>query len=84
MRAVYRQDSLVFKRLKKQISDPVRHDFKTDRDYWFAYSNQVSVISSLFYDNFLKVNNQPQGLETYNQMVRLIMAMYKKNGRLAL
>jgi len=36
-------------------------------------------LSSLFYDDFLKVNNQPQGLNTYNQMVRLVMGWYKKN-----
>jgi len=84
MHAVRRQDSLVYKQLKKRISKPVMSDFKADRAYWLSYANQIGAISSIFYDNFLKANNQPQGLETYNQMIRLVVAMYKKNGHVSL
>jgi hypothetical protein len=42
-----------------------------------AYETQLSWISSIFYDNFLKANNQPRGLATYNRMVLLVMAWEK-------
>jgi hypothetical protein len=79
MFALRQQDSLARKELRKNISQPVLDDFKTERAYWLSYESKLGVLSSLFYDDFLKANNQPQGLNTYNQMVRLVMGWYKKN-----
>ncbi|RYZ93111.1 MAG: DUF3810 family protein, partial [Sphingobacteriaceae bacterium] len=45
--------------------------------YWQYYEGRLEVISSIFYDKFLKANNQPQGLLTYNQMITLVMAWYR-------
>ena len=83
MRNVYRRDSVAFKHLKLRISPAVKHDLKTERDYWMGYQNQISDVSALFYDNFLKLNNQPQGLRTYNRMIILTMAWYRKEGVLS-
>jgi hypothetical protein len=80
MFALRHQDSSARKELRKNISPPVLNDFKTEREYWISYQGRLGVLSSLFYDDFLKANNQPQGLNTYNQMVRLVMGWYKKNG----
>jgi hypothetical protein len=80
MFALRQQDSLARKELRKNISPPVLTDFKTERLYWLSYESKLGVLSSLFYDDFLKANNQPQGLNTYNQMVTLVMGWYKKNG----
>ncbi|RFZ83352.1 DUF3810 domain-containing protein [Mucilaginibacter terrenus] len=71
-------DSTVHKQLKTRVSAAVKADFKAEREYWLAYQNKAEVITGLFYDRFLKVNNQPQGLDTYNQMVTLVMALYRK------
>jgi hypothetical protein len=71
-------DTVMFKQLKTRISPPVLQDFKTERLYWLAYQNKLNTITSVFYDRFLKANNQPEGLDTYNKMVLLIMAMYKR------
>jgi hypothetical protein len=78
MFSLYMADSLVSKPLKKRISPQVKADFKQERQYWQAYQNKANVITGIFYDNFLKANNQPQGLDTYNRMVTLVMAMYRK------
>ncbi|MDT3402429.1 DUF3810 domain-containing protein [Mucilaginibacter terrae] len=77
-RNVYHRDSISFKQLKLRLSPAVKQDLKTDQAYWMRYQNQLSYVSSLFYDNFLKANNQPQGLRTYNRMIILTMAYYKK------
>jgi hypothetical protein len=79
MFALRRQDSTARKELRTHISQPVWDDFKTERTYWLSYESKLGVLSSLFYDDFLKANNQPQGLNTYNQMVKLVMGWYKKN-----
>jgi hypothetical protein len=78
MHSMRYKDSLVFKQLKLKISPNVRADVKTERDYWLSYQNKINTISSVFYDNFLKANNQPEGLNTYNRMVTLVMAYYRK------
>jgi hypothetical protein len=73
------QDSIARKELRKCISPLVLADFKTEREYWLAYEGKVERISSMFYDNFLKANNQPYGLRTYNRMVLLVLAYRKKH-----
>ncbi|WP_374949410.1 DUF3810 domain-containing protein [Mucilaginibacter sp.] len=82
MHTMRQLDTVNHKQLKLLISPEVKKDFKAERLYWLSYQNQINVISSIFYDNFLKANNQPEGLDTYNRMVSLVMAMYRKNGAL--
>jgi hypothetical protein len=78
MYSIYFRDSLVNKKLKPLISVAVHNDYKAERLYWRSYQSKINAISSIFYDKFLKANNQPQGLATYNRMVLLIMAMYRE------
>jgi len=79
MFALKMQDSLSRKELRKRISPQVLADFKQEREYWLAYEGKIEKLSSVFYDNFLKANNQPQGLKTYNRMVLLVLAYRKKH-----
>ncbi|MDB5088070.1 MAG: hypothetical protein JWR09_2064 [Mucilaginibacter sp.] len=78
MHALYYRDSLANKQLKPRVSGAVHQDFVTERVYWLSYQNKAEILTSIFYDRFLKVNNQPQGLGTYNRMVLLVMALYKE------
>ncbi|RYY35736.1 MAG: DUF3810 domain-containing protein [Sphingobacteriaceae bacterium] len=71
-------DTIAFKQYKKRLSGRVRADLKAEREYWQYYEGRLEVISGIFYDKFLKANNQPQGLATYNQMVTLVMAWYNR------
>ena len=75
---LYFRDSLANKKLKPLISLAVHNDYKVERAYWRGYQTRLNAISGVFYDHFLKANNQPQGLKTYNNMVLLVMAMYRK------
>jgi hypothetical protein len=78
-----RQDSTLFKDFKSRLLPAVLADMKAESRYWKHYQNQLGELSSLFYDNFLKVNNQPEGLQTYNRMVNLTMAYYRQKGNLS-
>jgi Protein of unknown function (DUF3810) len=77
MHALFYRDSLSNKALKPRVSAAVHHDFVVERAYWRSYQSKIETVSSIFYDKFLKANNQPQGLETYNRMVLLVMALYR-------
>jgi hypothetical protein len=81
MSAVFRTDSVVFKELKTKISPQVRSDFRTDRRYWKGFEGRAGILSSILYDRYLKSNNQPQGLKTYNQMIKLVTAWYLKKAK---
>ncbi len=77
---VWKTDSMAFKLMRNRISKPVLNDFKTERDYWTRYQGNTAKLSSIFYDNYLKANKQPEGLKTYNRMIKLSIAYYRKKG----
>jgi len=78
MRDLMLRDSVLHKQLKARVSPAVHHDFKVERDFWIGHESAIDAVSSVFYDNFLKANNQPQGMLTYNRMIRLVMSWYYK------
>jgi hypothetical protein len=78
MYALRRRDSTASNELKTYISKDVRMDLRAQRAYWMKYRGKLGIISGMFYDDYLKANNQPQGMRTYNQMVLLLMAWYTK------
>jgi hypothetical protein len=78
MHALRYRDTTANNELKPRISTAVRNDFKAERIYWLHYQGEADILSSLFYDRFLKANNQPHGLGTYNRMVLLVMAHYRR------
>ncbi len=77
MHALYLKDSLINKALKPRLNKKVHEDFIAERNYWRYYQGKLNKISGIFYDGFLKANKQPQGIDTYNKMVVLVMAMHK-------
>jgi len=80
MNEVWRTDSTSFKQMKEKISPAVINDLETEREYWTKYQGGAARLSSIFYDNYLKANKQPGGLKTYNRMIKLSMAYYRKKG----
>lgn len=70
------RDTTAYKMLSSRISAEILNDFKTDRDFWLRYHGNAGIVSSLFYNQYLKINNQPEGLRTYNRMIKLTMAWY--------
>ncbi|MES3016957.1 MAG: DUF3810 domain-containing protein [Bacteroidota bacterium] len=80
MNEVWRTDSTAFKKMREKISPAVIEDLENERQYWIQYQGSAARLSSVFYDNYLKANKQPGGLTTYNKMIKLSMAHYRKNG----
>lgn len=78
MRYLHRRDTTAHHMLRARISPLVFQDFKTDSAYWTKYQGGAEVVSGIFFDKFLKANNQPHGLRTYNRMIILTMSYYRK------
>lgn len=78
MWAMRRRDTVISKELRSRISPVVRNDFITERKYWLSFRGKAGALSGMFYNDFLKANNQPMGMDTYNQMVLLLVNWYKR------
>jgi len=78
MQTMRRRDTLISNELKTRISAKVRHDFINERRYWLSFHGKANILSGMLYNDFLKANNQPMGMDTYNQMVLLLVNWYKK------
>ena len=52
--------------------------------YLYKMNNRVAPFMLKMYDGYLKMNNQPKGYRTYNEVVTWLVAYYKKYGVAAL
>jgi len=73
-----------FIELKKSEDTQVKKDNKAYREYLLRSKNAVEPVMSLAYDRYLKMNKQPHGKETYNEVVAWLIAYMKKYGKEAL
>ncbi len=55
----------------------IRENFQEISDFWKAHENPLEPFFKLFYNQFLKVNNQKGGLQSYNYMVALVVNYLK-------
>jgi hypothetical protein len=62
----------------------VRKDRKTYLKYLYESRNQVEPFMTGLYDNYLKLNNQPEGTYTYDEVVSWLIAYMKKYGQEAI
>jgi hypothetical protein len=74
--------------LGKQYQQKLDTQVKKDAvEVWKFYSrtrNFVEPFISRMYDQYLRLNNQPKGKRTYNEVVAWLIAYYKKFGKEAL
>ena len=71
------RDLDTYRELLTTINPGILKSYKEMRDFWRSYENPFEVISKLFWDQFLKANNQSKGIKSYNYMVALIINYYE-------
>src|SRR5690606_27718956 len=57
-----------------KVSHGIRLNFEQSREFWESYQTPVEAVFEVFYHNFLKVNAQEEGLETYSKFVGLLIS----------
>ena len=72
-------DSLAFQQLEKKLNPLVKRDLEINRQYWESFPNPFLDLTSGFYDLFLKANGQQSGIQSYSQMVELLLGELEKN-----
>ncbi|HEY0058248.1 MAG TPA: DUF3810 domain-containing protein [Flavisolibacter sp.] len=58
----------------------VKRDRRAYAEYLRGEKNSIEPFVSSFYDQYLKLNNQPKGRGSYNQVVGWLIALMKKEG----
>lgn len=66
--------------LLKQVNPGIRKNFEESRRFSEKYSSFIDVVFEFIYDRFLKMNDQDDGMESYNRFVDLLVNYHlKKN-----
>ncbi|HEX8268628.1 MAG TPA: DUF3810 domain-containing protein [Flavobacterium sp.] len=67
------------KQLLATVNPGIRENFRESRDFWEKYETFIEKGFKVFYDNFLKINQQKDGLDSYSRFVDLMVNYYKTN-----
>jgi len=67
-------DEELFATYKKRLSQLVVADLKEEATFWSNYTGWTNKISGIFYNGYLKHNNQKEGMARYDRMTRLVVA----------
>ncbi|MDB5192105.1 MAG: hypothetical protein JWQ96_1668 [Segetibacter sp.] len=81
-RELFILDSSAARNNIRQLDTMVRKDISELRAYLAKSRNPVEPVIKVFYDQYLKANQQTSGLKSYNEVVGLLVAYYKKFGRI--
>lgn len=79
-REIYRRDSMQAKTLYEQLHPFVKADFTYLKSFYKKYENPIEPFITKIYAQYLKVNQQPEGIDTYDEVVALLVAWYKRQG----
>lgn len=77
---LFMRDSVLARQAYKSLDTLVRKDFHDIRLFYKRYHNRVEPVINFIYGQYLRANNQPQGLDTYSEVVSLLMAYRRRFG----
>jgi len=74
LRTLAAQDESLYTEYYNRLSAEVKADLKGERDYWKHYTGWINDLFGFLYSGYLQHNNQPEGLERYSMMSRMVVA----------
>ena len=76
---LFYKDEEAYNELVETINLGVKENFNELRDFWEKYENPMEPIFKSVFNTFLKVNNQKDGIKSYNAVVGLIINYRKQH-----
>lgn len=73
----YARDEKIFDELLKTIHPGILKNYKESEVFWKQYDTFIDKGFHAFYDNFLKLNQQKEGIESYSKFVNLMVNYYR-------
>jgi hypothetical protein len=71
------KNKATFDQLKKNINSGVIQNFQESENFWKQYDTIIDKGFHAFYDQYLKVNQQEEGIDSYSKFVDLLINYYK-------
>jgi hypothetical protein len=71
------RDDVQFKKLLKTVHPGIIKNYKESEAFWNEYESFIETGFHIFYDRFLKINQQKDGIEGYSKFVDLLVNYYK-------
>jgi hypothetical protein len=68
----------IMEQLLKTINPGVLKNFEESKEFWESHQTFIDSAFEIFYDNFLKLNKQKDGLESYSKFIDLLVNYYDK------
>lgn len=81
-REVYYLDSAASRKALNELSVSVRKDLLELKQFDLDHQSVFEPLINWMYGNYLKLNNQPKGLHSYNAVVGMLIEYYKKYGKI--
>lgn len=75
---IRRYDQELFTAYLEKVPKGVLKNMRESDEFWRKYENPIEPLFKSFYDQYLKYNQQKDGLESYNQIMGLIIS-YDQN-----
>lgn len=66
-----------FDRLKVKINPGIIKNYQESEDFWRQYDTFIDKAFHAFYDQYLKSNQQQEGIDSYSKFVDLLVNYYK-------
>jgi len=77
LKAVYNTNREDYFLLYGELSDSVIRDMDYSRDFWKSKEGKAEEVMTTVNDNYLKANNQQDGVKSYDLVVKLLLSEYK-------
>nr|WP_255702235.1 DUF3810 domain-containing protein [Flavobacterium sp. WG47] len=74
---VFLKDEAKFKALKPKINPGILANYKESELFWRQYDTFIDKGFHAFYDQYLKANQQEEGIDSYSKFVDLLINYYK-------
>jgi Protein of unknown function (DUF3810) len=84
IRELFNRDSVKAKGLHAQLSKTVKEDFAELKRFNIRYQNPIEPYIRKIYGRYLMANEQPAGMQSYNEVMAFLIGYYKKYGAFAL
>ncbi|WP_420602323.1 DUF3810 domain-containing protein [Flagellimonas sp.] len=72
-----RVDEVKFKEILPQLNPGVKKNYKEVSEFWEQYENPLEPVFKSIFNTFLKVNNQEEGIKSYNSVVGLLISYHQ-------
>jgi hypothetical protein len=67
----------VLKQLLKTVHPGILKNYQESEEFWEQYQTPIETGFHIFYDRFLKINQQKDGMDSYSKFVNLMVNYYK-------